>query len=146
MDERHAEGDAGPRHGLHGRAFGTRIRAGFVAASRYLLDDFHPYIFRTDDYGSHWTLLTDGPNGIPANEFVRVVREDPTRKGLLYAGTEFGMYVSLDDGRRWRSLKLNLPAVPVTDIAVHDGDLVLVDERPLVLDPRRCHAAARDGG
>ena len=54
-----------------------------------------------------------------------MVREDPTRKGLLYAGTEYGMYVSLDDGRRWRSLRLNLPAVPVTDISVHDGDLVL---------------------
>jgi photosystem II stability/assembly factor-like uncharacterized protein len=97
----------------------------FVAASRYLLDDFRPYVFRTDDYGRTWTLLTDGGNGIPSTEFVRVVREDPVRKGLLYAGTEFGMYVSLDDGQHWRSLKLNLPAVPVTDIAVHDADLVL---------------------
>ncbi len=100
-------------------------RRAVVAASRYLLDDFHPYIFRTDDYGGTWTLLTDGTNGIPPNEFVRVVREDPTRKGLLYAGTEYGVYVSLDDGKRWRSLRLNLPAVPVSDIAVHDGDLVL---------------------
>ncbi|MGH8263614.1 MAG: hypothetical protein ACRET4_09040, partial [Steroidobacteraceae bacterium] len=97
----------------------------FVAASRYLLDDFRPFVFRTEDYGQSWTLLTDGANGIPSTEFVRVVREDPVRKGLLYAGTEFGMYVSLDDGRHWRSLKLNLPAVPVTDIAVHDADLVL---------------------
>jgi len=97
----------------------------FVAASRYLLDDFHPYVFRTDDYGASWTLLTSGTNGIPAGEFVRVVREDPVQKGLLYAGTEFGLYVSLDDGRAWRSLKLNLPAVPVSDIAVHEGDLVL---------------------
>jgi hypothetical protein len=97
----------------------------FVAAARYLLDDFHPYVFRTDDYGQTWTLLTDGTNGIPPKEFVRVVREDPTRKGLLYAGTEFGMYVSFDDGRNWRSLQLNLPAVPVTDIDVHDADLVL---------------------
>ena len=97
----------------------------FVAAARYLLDDFHPFIFRTDDYGQHWTLLTDGHDGIPPTEFVRVVREDPQRKGLLYAGTEFGMYVSLDDGQHWEALKLNLPAVPVTDIAVHDADLVL---------------------
>lgn len=100
-------------------------RRAFVAASRYLLDDFRPYIFRTEDYGQTWALLTDGANGIPPNEFVRVVREDPRRKGLLYAGTEFGVYVSLDDGRTWRSLKLNLPAVPVTDINVHDADLVL---------------------
>jgi photosystem II stability/assembly factor-like uncharacterized protein len=97
----------------------------FVAASRYLLDDFRPYVFRTDDYGQSWTLLTTRENGIPPGEFVRVVREDPARKGLLYAGTEFGVYVSLDDGRTWRSLQLNLPHVPVSDIAVHDGDLVL---------------------
>ena len=97
----------------------------FVAAARYLLDDFRPYVFRTDDYGRTWTLLTDGTNGIPAKEFVRVIREDPVRKGLLYAGTELGMYMSLDDGRNWRSLQLNLPAVPVTDIDVHDADLVL---------------------
>jgi photosystem II stability/assembly factor-like uncharacterized protein len=100
-------------------------RRAFVAASRHLLDDFRPYVFRTDDYGQTWTRLTDGANGIPTNEFVRVVREDPARKGLLYAGTEFGVYVSMDDGRRWQSLKLNLPAVPVTDIDVHDADLVL---------------------
>jgi photosystem II stability/assembly factor-like uncharacterized protein len=96
-----------------------------VAASRRLLDDFKPYVFRTDDYGRTWTLLTDGTNGLPAAEPVYVVREDPTRQGLLYVGTEFGVYVSLDDGRNWRSLKLNLPAVPVTDINVHEADLVL---------------------
>jgi photosystem II stability/assembly factor-like uncharacterized protein len=96
-----------------------------VAASRRLLDDFKPYVFRTDDYGRTWTLLTDGTNGLPAAEPVYVVREDPTRQGLLYVGTEFGVYVSLDDGRHWRSLKLNLPAVPVTDINVHEADLVL---------------------
>jgi photosystem II stability/assembly factor-like uncharacterized protein len=96
-----------------------------VAASRRLLDDFKPYVFRTDDYGRTWTLLTDGTNGLPAAEPVYVVREDPTRQGLLYVGTEFGVYVSFDDGRRWRPLKLNLPAVPVTDINVHEADLVL---------------------
>ncbi|MGE5243551.1 MAG: WD40/YVTN/BNR-like repeat-containing protein [Betaproteobacteria bacterium] len=97
----------------------------FVAAFRYQLDDFRPFVFRTDDYGQHWTLLTDGRNGIPADQFVRVVREDPVRKGLLYAGTEFGVFVSLDDGGHWQSLQLNLPATPVTDIAVHKADLVL---------------------
>jgi photosystem II stability/assembly factor-like uncharacterized protein len=100
-------------------------RRAFVATSRYLLDDDRPYIFRTEDYGRSWMLLTDGTNGIPSTEFVRVVREDPVREGLLYAGTEYGVYVSFDDGRRWQSLKLNLPAVPVSDIAVHDADLVL---------------------
>src|SRR5262249_14632280 len=75
----------------------------FLAVHRYRLDDFKPYIFRTTDYGKTWTQLTDGANGIPANHFVRSVREDPDRKGLLYAGTEFGMYVSFDDGARWQS-------------------------------------------
>ncbi|HXH06930.1 MAG TPA: hypothetical protein VNI83_10105 [Vicinamibacterales bacterium] len=97
----------------------------FMAVHRYRLDDFRPYIFRTDDYGKTWVLLTDGTNGIPANHFVRVVREDPDRKGLLYAGTEFGMYVSFDDGAHWQSLQLNLPVVPITDLRVHEKDLVL---------------------
>jgi photosystem II stability/assembly factor-like uncharacterized protein len=97
----------------------------FVAASRHLLDDFHPYIYRTDDYGRTWTLLTAAGSGLPERSFVHVVREDPVQRGLLYAGTEFGVYVSFDDGRHWRALKLNLPAVAVSDLAVHDGDLVL---------------------
>jgi photosystem II stability/assembly factor-like uncharacterized protein len=97
----------------------------FLAAFRYMLDDYHPYIYRTDDYGKTWTLLTDANNGIPADQPVRVVREDPVRKGLLYAGTEYGVFVSLDDGKHWQSLQSNLPAVPVTDIQVHDSDLVL---------------------
>ena len=97
----------------------------FVAAYRYRRADLHPYIFRTDDYGASWTLLTDGTNGIPADHFTRVVREDPERRGLLYAGTEFGVYVSFDDGRHWQPLQRNLPVTPVTDIQVHEGDLVL---------------------
>ncbi len=97
----------------------------FLAVYRYKLDDFHPYIYRTDDYGQSWTLLTDGHNGIPADQFVRVVREDPVREGLLYAGTEYGMFVSFDSGGHWQSLQLNLPATPVTDIVVHAGDVVL---------------------
>jgi photosystem II stability/assembly factor-like uncharacterized protein len=97
----------------------------FLAVFKYMIDDYHPYIYRTDDFGKSWTLLTDGRNGIPDDQPVRVVREDPVRKGLLYAGTEYGMFVSLDDGKNWQPLQLNLPATPVTDIAVHDSDLVL---------------------
>ena len=92
---------------------------------RYLLGDERPYIYRTDDYGRSWTLLTTGNNGIPADEPTRVVREDPVRPGLLYTGTEFGMYVSFDDGAKWHSLQLNLPRTPVTDMKVQRGDIVL---------------------
>jgi photosystem II stability/assembly factor-like uncharacterized protein len=97
----------------------------FVAVYRYRENDFRPYIFRTNDYGASWDLLTDGKNGIPETNFTRAVREDPVRKGLLYAGTEFGVYVSFDDGAHWQRFQLNLPVTPVTDIAVHRDDLVL---------------------
>lgn len=97
----------------------------YVAIYRYLLGDFAPYLLRTDDYGKTWTKLTDGTNGIAADEPTRVIREDPIRPGLLYAGTEFGMYVSFDNGAQWQKFDLNLPAVPVTDIRLAHGDLVL---------------------
>ncbi|HSU16008.1 WD40/YVTN/BNR-like repeat-containing protein [Longimicrobium sp.] len=97
----------------------------YVAVLRYQLGDFAPYVYRTSDYGRTWTRITDGANGIPAGEPVRVVREDPSRAGLLYAGTEFGMYVSFDDGAHWQPFQLNLPHTPVTDIKVHRQDLVL---------------------
>ena len=97
----------------------------YVAAYRTLLGDFTPYIFRTDDYGETWTLLTSGDNGIPSHHPTRVVREDPVREGLLYAGTEFGMFVSFDDGGTWQELQYNLPRTPVTDIEIKDNDLVL---------------------
>jgi photosystem II stability/assembly factor-like uncharacterized protein len=84
-----------------------------------------PYIYRTDDFGKSWKLLTDGTNGIPADSPTRVVREDPDRAGLLYAGTEFGMYISFDNGDHWQSLQLNLPITPVTDIKVTHKDLQL---------------------
>ena len=84
-----------------------------------------PYIYRTDDYGANWTLLTDGKNGIPSDFPTRVVREDPAREGLLYAGTEFSAFVSFNNGRNWQSLQQNLPAAPVTDIRVHRNDLVI---------------------
>ncbi|MDE8651697.1 WD40/YVTN/BNR-like repeat-containing protein [Novosphingobium album (ex Liu et al. 2023)] len=95
----------------------------YVAIYRYLLGDFAPYLYRTDDYGKTWTKLTDGRNGIAVDEPTRVIREDPERPGLLYAGTEFGMYVSFDRGAKWQSFQLNLPAVPVTDIRLTHGDL-----------------------
>jgi len=97
----------------------------FLAVQRYRMDDFRPYIFRTDDFGRTWTLLTSGTNGIPATHPVRVVREDPDRRGLLYAGTESGLFVSFDDGARWQSLQRNLPITPVVDLAVHQKDLVV---------------------
>lgn len=97
----------------------------FLAVHRYRMDDWMPYIFRTDDFGENWELLTDGTNGIPADYWVRVVREDDVQPGLLYAGTEFGAFVSFDNGDRWQELQMNLPATPVTDMKVHQSDLVL---------------------
>jgi photosystem II stability/assembly factor-like uncharacterized protein len=106
----------------------SHIRKGsaYIAVYRYLREhDLKPYIYRTDDYGATWTKLTDGTNGIPRDHPTRVVREDPERAGVLYAGTEFGIFVSVDNGSRWQALQRNLPATPVTDIRVHRGDLVI---------------------
>ena len=98
----------------------------YIAAYRFLREhDLEPYIYRTDDYGQSWTLLTDGKNGIPDDYPTRVVREDPRQPGLLYAGTEFGAFVSFNAGRNWQSLQMNLPVTPVTDIRVHRNDLVI---------------------
>ena len=102
-----------------------RAGTAYAAIYRYLLGDFAPYIYRTDDFGKTWTRLTDGSNGIAKDEPTRVVREDPDRAGLLYAGTEFGMYISFDNGAHWQSFQLNLPVTPVTDIKVAHKDLVL---------------------
>ena len=102
-----------------------RKGSAYYAVYRWLLGDYQPYIYRTDDYGKTWTRLTDGKNGIPADWPTRVVREDPDREGLLYAGTEFGMFISFDDGAHWQSFQLNLPQVPVTDIKVHRQDLII---------------------
>ena len=93
----------------------------YLAANRYQLDDLKPYLYRTNDYGATWTLIT---SGIPATEFTRVLREDPEKAGLLYAGTERGVWVSFDDGASWQSLRRNLPIVPIHDLAVKEGDLV----------------------
>jgi len=97
----------------------------YVAAYRFLLGDWEPYLFRTTDYGRTWTRLTSGSNGIPADYPTRVVREDPDREGLLYAGTEFGMFLSFDDGATWQPFQQNLPITPVTDIKVYRQDLVV---------------------
>ena len=102
-----------------------RKGSAYYAVYRWLLGDYQPYIYRTDDYGNSWTRLTDGRNGIPADWPTRVVREDPNREGLLYAGTEFGMFISFDNGRHWQSFQLNLPNVPVTDLKVHHQDLIV---------------------
>lgn len=96
-----------------------------MAVYRYRENDFRPYVFLTNDFGVHWRLLTDGANGIPADHPVRVVREDPDREGLFYAGTEFGMFVSFDDGAHWQSLQQNLPRAPIADMKVHRQDLAV---------------------
>jgi photosystem II stability/assembly factor-like uncharacterized protein len=93
----------------------------YVAATGYRRGDFSPLVFKTADWGKTWTRLV---SGLPDGEFIRVVREDPVRRGLLYAGGERGAYVSFNDGASWQSLQLNLPAVPVTDLRVQSGDLV----------------------
>jgi hypothetical protein len=94
----------------------------YVAVDRHQSDDLRPYIYKTSDYGQTWTKLT---SGIPDGSFIRAVREDPKKLGLLYAGTESGVYVSFNDGADWRSLKLNLPTTPVHDLVIKDNDLVV---------------------
>ena len=102
-----------------------RKGSAYFAVYRWLLGDFQPYLYRTDDYGKTWTRLTDGKNGIPVDCPTRVVREDPDREGLLYAGTEFGMFISFDNGGHWQSFQLNLPNIPISDIKVHRNDLIV---------------------
>ncbi|MEM1257491.1 MAG: hypothetical protein AAGH81_03095 [Bacteroidota bacterium] len=97
----------------------------YIAVDRHLLGDATPYFYKTDDYGNSWTLLSTASNGIPNDHTARVLREDPIKAGLLYAGTESGVYVSLNDGATWRSFQQNLPVTPVTDIKIFRGDLVL---------------------
>ena len=94
----------------------------FVTILRYQLGDWKPYIYRTYDNGDTWDLITEG---IPNNFPVRVLREDPVREGLLFAGTEFGMFISFDDGDNWKPFQQNLPVTPITDIKIHRDDIVL---------------------
>ncbi len=97
----------------------------YVAATAYKSDDFTPYLYKTTDYGKSWTKIT---NGIDPLHFTRVIRADPERQGLLYAGTETGMYVSFDDGSNWQPFQLNLPIVPITDLALRNNDLVVATQ------------------
>ena len=93
----------------------------YLAATRYKLDDTHPYLYRTNDYGQTWQTIT---RGIPDTEFTRVIREDPARRGLLYTGTETGLYVSFDEGETWEPFQLNLPVAPVYDLQIKGTDLI----------------------
>jgi photosystem II stability/assembly factor-like uncharacterized protein len=95
----------------------------YVAATMYKYDDYKPYLYKTNDYGKTWKKIT---SGIPDGAFTRVVREDPNKRGLLYAGTETGMFVSFDDGANWQSMQLNLPVTPITDLAIHKREKELV--------------------
>ena len=99
--------------------------AAYITGTRYKLDDFTPYIYKTEDYGQTWKLIT---NGIPTMHFTRVARADHKRPGLLYAGTEYGMYISYDDGANWQSFQLNLPVVPITDLTIKNNDLVVATQ------------------
>jgi len=97
----------------------------YIAVHRYRLDDWTPYVWKTSDYGESWTRIANGETGIPEDSPTWVVREDPEREGLLYAGTEFGLYVSFDDGENWQSLQQNLPVSRIPDLAIKDDDLVI---------------------
>ncbi|MDB9823932.1 glycosyl hydrolase [Flavobacteriaceae bacterium] len=97
----------------------------YVAGTRYKLGDFSPYLYKTTDYGASWTRID---KGIPSEHFTRVVRADPNRKGILYAGTETGMYVSFNDGLRWEAFQQNLPIVPITDLTIKDNSLIVATQ------------------
>lgn len=97
----------------------------YAVGTRYKSDDFKPYIYKTEDYGKTWRLIT---NGIANTDFTRVVRADQKRAGLLFAGTEYGMYISFDDGKNWKRFQLNLPMVPITDMTIKENDLVIATQ------------------
>ena len=97
----------------------------YIAGTKYKTGDFEPYLYKTSDYGKSWTKITKGINN---EHFTRVLREDPKQKGLLYAGTETGMYISFDDGNNWKSFQLNLPIVPITDLTTKDNNLIVATQ------------------
>ncbi|MBS1915724.1 MAG: glycosyl hydrolase [Bacteroidetes bacterium] len=99
--------------------------AAYFVGTKYKLDDFAPYIFKTEDYGKTWKQITDG---IDKMHFTRALRADRKRPGLLYAGTEYGMYISYDDGAHWKKFQLNLPVVPVTDLTIKENDLIVATQ------------------
>ncbi len=93
----------------------------YIAGTQYKMGDYQPYLYKTKDYGQTWTKIT---GGIPNDHFTRVVRADPKRQGLLYAGTERGMFISFDDGASWKPFQMNLPIVPITDLAIKEDNLI----------------------
>ncbi len=93
----------------------------YIATTRYKFNDHTPGLYKTTDYGKTWTRIN---NGIPNGAFTRVVREDEVRKDLLFAGTETGLYISMNGGQSWTPFQLNLPVTPITDLKVHQGDLI----------------------
>jgi len=97
----------------------------YIAGTKYKSGDFAPYLYKTSDYGKTWSKIT---NGINPEHFTRVVREDPKQKGLLYAGTETGMYISFNDGKNWKQFQLNLPIVPITDLTIKDNSLIVATQ------------------
>ncbi|WP_411893884.1 VPS10 domain-containing protein [Winogradskyella sp. A2] len=97
----------------------------YVAGTKYKTGDFAPYLYKTTDYGKTWKKIT---NGINEEHFTRVLREDPKQKGLLYAGTETGMYISFNDGKDWKPFQLNLPIVPITDLTIKDNNLIVATQ------------------
>lgn len=99
--------------------------AAYFVGTRYKVDDYTPYIYKTEDYGKSWKLIT---NGINKMHFTRAMRADHKRAGLLYAGTEFGMYISFDDGANWKPFQLNMPVVPITDMTIKENDLIIATQ------------------
>jgi hypothetical protein len=97
----------------------------YIVGTSYKSDDYTPYIYKTTDFGARWTKIT---NGIAPNHFARCLRADPVKKDFLYAGTEFGMYISIDDGTSWKPFQLNLPIVPITDLCIKNNDLVVATQ------------------
>lgn len=97
----------------------------YIAGTKYKTGDFAPYLYKTTDYGKSWTKIT---NGINSEHFTRVIREDPKRKGLLYAGTETGMYISFNNGKNWKPFQLNLPIVPITDLTIKENNLIVATQ------------------
>jgi len=97
----------------------------YIAVERHLLGDSKPYLYKTTDFGKSWEFISKAKNGIPNDHFTRVLREDPVREGLLYTGTEYGVFISFDDGGSWKKFQQNLPITPITDLKIFRGDLIL---------------------
>ena len=99
----------------------------YITVDSHQVGNFDPYVYKTDDYGRRWKKIADGISESPLS-YVRNIREDPVRPGLLYLGTENALYVSFDDGAHWQTLQLELPVTPITDLRVHEGDLVVATQ------------------